>query len=467
MVKNLDLQKFVLNYKDDLVKSIQESVRIKSVQEEPKEGMPFGEGPAKALENMLELGKKLGFKVENFGNYAGHIDFGDGPDEEMLGILGHVDVVPEGKGWDYPPYEARIVDGKMYGRGVLDDKGPTITALYALKAIKDSGLKLNRKVRVIVGANEETGWGCMHHYFDELKMPQPALAFTPDSTFPVTYAEKGILHLMIVNEYEKNLDFSIKGGVAFNSVPDTVVGIFPISMKKEIEEKLPKFNEGKPYEIKLEEKDGKVELTALGKASHGARPFEGYNAICSLMAFLAELNIKDENLKKIVEFFNEYVGMEYDGRRLGINFEDEPSGHLTLTVGKMEISDKNVMFGFDIRYPVTIEKETVIEQVEKRAKTKGLNVKVKSTQKPLYVPKDSFLVKTLMDIYKDITGDVEAEPIAIGGGTYARAVTNGVAFGALLKDQEDNMHKKNEYVEIDKLDTWLKIYVQAIYDLAK
>lgn len=463
----MNLQEFVLNYKDDVVESIQESVRIKSVQEAPLEGMPFGEGPAKALEHMLDLGKKLGFEVENFDNYAGHIDFGVGSDEEMIGILGHVDVVPEGKGWDYPPYEAKIVDGKMYGRGVLDDKGPTIAALYALKAIKDSGVKLNRKVRVIVGANEETGWGCMNHYFGKLNMPQPAMAFTPDSSFPVTYAEKGILHLMLSQEYQEELSFSIKGGVAFNSVPDSAIGLFPLSMKDEIFLNLEKYNKGKEFKITATEKDEKIEIVSLGKASHGARPANGYNAISALFSFLSTLKIEDEKLKNLVEFFNEYIKMEYSGERLGINFEDEPSGVLTLTIGKIECEGKNVMFGFDIRYPVTFTKEQVIDQVEKRAKSKNLNVTVRSAKNPLYVPKDSFLVTTLMDIYKDITGDVDAEPVSIGGGTYARAVTNGVAFGALLKNQEDNMHQKNEYLELDKLDTWLKIYVQAIYDLAK
>ncbi|MEG1977310.1 MAG: dipeptidase PepV [Cetobacterium sp.] len=463
----MNLQEFVLNYKDDVVKSIQESVRIKSVQEPALEGMPFGEGAAKALEHMLELGEKLGFKVENFDNYAGHIDFGDGPDEEMIGVLGHVDVVPEGTGWDHPPYEAKIVDGKMYGRGVLDDKGPTIAALYALKAIKDSGLKLNRKVRVIVGANEETGWGCMNHYFGKLNMPQPAMAFTPDSSFPVTFAEKGILHLMLSKEYSNELNFSINGGVAFNSVPDSTIGIFPLLMKEEIFNNLEKFNEGKEYKISASEKDGKIEVVSLGKASHGARPANGYNPISALFSFLSTIKIEDEQLKNLVDFFKEYIGMEYSGASLGINFKDEPSGVLTLTIGKIECAGKNMMFGFDIRYPVTYKKEQVLEEVEKRAKTKGINVTVRSAKNPLYVPKDSFLVTTLMNIYKDITGDVDAEPVSIGGGTYARAVTNGVAFGALLKGQEDNMHQKNEYLEIEKLDTWLKIYVQAIYDLAK
>ncbi|MGL5723399.1 Sapep family Mn(2+)-dependent dipeptidase, partial [Cetobacterium sp.] len=227
------------------------------------------------------------------------------------------------------------------------------------------------------------------------------------------------------------------------------------------------YNEGKEFKISATEKDGKVEVVSLGKASHGARPSNGYNAISALFSFLTKVEIEDSKLKNLVNFFNEYIKMEYSGEGLGINFEDEPSGVLTLTIGKIECENKNVMFGFDIRYPVTFTKEAVIEEVEKRAKNMDLNVTVRSEKNPLYVPKDSFLVTTLMDIYKDITGDVDAEPVSIGGGTYARAVTNGVAFGALLKDQEDNMHQKNEYLELNKLDTWLKIYVQAIYDLAK
>ena len=199
----INLQEKVLTYKDEIVKGIQGAVQIKSVQEPAKEGKPFGDGPAAALQYFLDLGAKLGFKVENFDNYAGTIDFGEG--EEVVGILGHVDVVPEGDGWIYPPYSGTIADGKIFGRGTLDDKGPSMICLYAMKAIMDSGVKLNRKVRMIIGANEETGSLCMEHYFNTLKMPQPTMAFTPDSSFPVTFAEKGIIRVKFTQEY-KNLE---------------------------------------------------------------------------------------------------------------------------------------------------------------------------------------------------------------------------------------------------------------------
>ena len=169
----MDLHKEVLKYKDELIKDLQDSIRIKSVEEEAKPGMPFGEGPAKALEHFLSVGEKLGFKAENFDNYAGHIDFGTDDQEEMVGILGHVDVVPEGTGWDHDPYGAEIVDNKMFGRGTLDDKGPMMICLYAMKALKDAGVPLKRKVRMILGANEETGWGCMKHYFAKITDASP------------------------------------------------------------------------------------------------------------------------------------------------------------------------------------------------------------------------------------------------------------------------------------------------------
>ena len=154
----MDLKEKVLDYKDEVVKEIQNAVRVKSVKEAPLPGMPFGEGPAKALDHFMDLAKKLGFKAEKFDNYAMHIDMGEG--EETLGILAHVDVVPEGDGWTYPPYSGTIADGKIFGRGTLDDKGPAIISLFAMKAIADSGIKLNKKIRMILGADEESGSAC-------------------------------------------------------------------------------------------------------------------------------------------------------------------------------------------------------------------------------------------------------------------------------------------------------------------
>ena len=452
------LQEKVLDYKEEVIKSMQEAIRIKSVEEPALPGMPFGEGPAKALNHFLELGEKLGFESTNFDNYAGHIDFGEG--KETLAILGHVDVVPEGEGWDYDPYGGIIANGNLYGRGTLDDKGPMIICMYAMKAIKDSGVKLNKKIRMILGANEETNWGCMDHYFGTLKMPQPTLAFTPDSSFPVTFAEKGIMQVVFTKELETK-GITIQGGKAFNSVAESCEMTFPKELLGTLEAKISEYNSKSEY--KMEIKGDK--LISYGKSSHGARPQSGYNAISALMGILEGVDLGE--ISEFVTFYNSKIGMEYNGVSMGIGFEDADSGKLTLNIGKIEIKDGKVELSIDIRYPVTIKKEEVLKGLDAVSSNNNFKFTIKSETPALYAPKDTVLVKTLMEVYKEITGDIDAEPVAIGGGTYARAVDNGVAFGALLSDQEDNMHQKNEYLDLSKLDTLLKIYVEAIYRLAK
>ena len=211
----MDFKKQIENNIDPLIEDISSVCQINSVEGEPQPGMPFGEGPAKALEAMLNIGETMGFKTENFDNYVGHIEMGEG--EEILGILGHVDVVPAGEGWEHDPWGSTIVDGKMYGRGVLDDKGPVLTCLYAMKILKDMGIELNKRVRVILGTNEETDWKCMAYYLNEVKPELPTIAFSPDSDFPVTYAELGLLQYTLTRSISETLE--IEGGNAFNSVP--------------------------------------------------------------------------------------------------------------------------------------------------------------------------------------------------------------------------------------------------------
>ncbi|WP_349764237.1 dipeptidase PepV [Fusobacterium sp. SYSU M8D902] len=460
----MSLQEKVLVYKDDVIKSIQGAIQIKSVMEEAKEGMPFGEGPAKALNYFVELGKDMGFEVINYDNYVATIEFGEG--EEVLGILGHVDVVPEGEGWDYPPYSGALVDGRIYGRGTLDDKGPSTICLYAMKAIKDSGVKLNKRVRMILGANEESGSKCMEHYFGTLKMPQPTLAFTPDSNFPVTFAEKGIVRVRLKNNYSTLANVSLSGGNAFNSVPERCELTIPVDYLEGVAESLVAYNESREYKIECEEKDGNYHINSYGKSAHASKPYLGYNSVSALFEFLREVKVKNEEFRSLVEFFNTCIKMDIDGKSLGVNFEDEESGKLTLNIGKTTLKDGILEICIDIRCPVKVENKKVIEIIKERA-SKFMEVELAGDTAPLYVAKDSFLVSTLMNVYKDVTGDVESQPIAIGGGTYARSVTNGVAFGALLSSQVDNMHQKNEYLEVDKIDTLLKIYVEAIYQLAK
>ena len=461
----MDLHKEVLKYKDELIKDLQDSIRIKSVEEEAKPGMPFGEGPAKALEHFLSVGEKLGFKVENFDNYAGHIDFGTDDQEEMVGILGHVDVVPEGTGWDHDPYGAEIVDNKMFGRGTLDDKGPMMICLYAMKALKDAGVPLKRKVRMILGANEETGWGCMKHYFEKLQMPHPAVSFTPDSEFPVTFAEKGILRALF--KVKTDADIAVKAGNVFNAVPESTTITLPLSYKEAVERELPLYNEGKENKVSFEITENKIVVTSKGVAAHAAHPSLGYNSLSALMIFLGRLDIKENGFKEMVKFFNDKIQMEFNGKLLGLNLVDEPSGEITINFGKCYVENGELIVSMDMRFPVTFEAESIKEKLFTVLSEYGLTFEPLKEEKPLYVPKDNFLVKTLMEVYQDMTGDMESQPISTGGGTYAKAVSNCVAFGALLKGTPDSMHQKNECIDLASLDTLLPLFVETIYRLAK
>lgn len=459
----MNIQNEVLKYKEELIKSLQESIKIKSVEEEAKPDMPFGEGPAKALNHFLNIAENLGFKTENFDNYVGHIEFGQG--EETIGILGHVDVVPEGNGWDYPPYSAKIVDNKMYGRGTLDDKGPLMIVLYALKALKDLGVPMKRKVKIIVGANEETNWGCMKHYFEELKMPQPVMSFTPDSTFPVTFAEKGIMR-GIIKVKTNSQGITLQGGEVYNAVPEKSILTLPVEYKEKVKEKLEIYNVDKEYKIKSEVIDNKLVIVSYGKSAHGAHPESGYNSLSALMSFVNLLEVEILGLREMGQYFSENVKMEYNGKSAGLFYEDEPSGEITMNYGKACVKDGYIQVSVDIRYPVTLDHKKLKEKILDLLRKYNMEFVVLKEKEPLYVKKDSFLVKTLTEIYQEITVDLDGEPRSTGGGTYAKAVKNCVAFGALLKGTKDTMHQKNECIDLSTIDILLKIYIEAIYRLA-
>lgn len=429
-----NLKNIINQLKKEVINEISSLVKVNSVQGEKENNKPFGIGPYNALKHVEALANKLGFKTKNYDNYALEIEFGDG--KEILGILCHVDVVPAGDNWDFDPFGGIIHDGKIYGRGTLDDKGPLIINLYAMKYLMDN-YQLNKKVRMIVGANEESGSLCLDYYFNHLKNEQPTLAYTPDSNFPVTFAEKGIIRIEFSAKFKTLDKYEIIGGNAYNSVADNATFT-----------------------------SNDIIITKKGKSAHAAKPELGINAIYLLFEELNKHNFENAELKGIINFFNQFIKNDIHGEHLNIYCKDEESGEITTNIGFIKLLKNELTMGMDIRVPVTFHINDIINKI-KSIVPNWLNINVNYKEEPLYVKQDSFLVKKLMDIYKQTTGDIESKPIAIGGGTYARFCKNGVAFGALLRDQVDNMHQKNECLEISKIDILLEIYIKAIYELAK
>lgn len=457
------------SYEKNIIKSTQEIIRIKSVEAEAKPNMPFGEGPYKALEKALELSKEMGFDTKNLEGYAGYAEFGEG--DETVGVLVHLDVVPEGEGWTYPPYAGEIHDGKIFGRGTTDDKGPAIATLYAMKALKDSGVPLNRKIRIIFGTNEETGWGCMDYYFKH--QTPPTMAFTPDADFPVIHGEKGIIVFDLVQKINSNgccgiILKELKGGNAPNMVPDHAVAILEVKDKETVEEKFKSYMEENDYPISIDIQDNLVKVVAKGISAHGSTPEKGKNAISYLMGILEYLMDGKCDICDFASLYNERISFKHHGEDIGCGFEDDVSGKLNFNPGIIKLEGNELKLTVNVRYPIKSSDKEVYEGIKNNLRGTNLElVEGQSDNKPLYVPKDNFLVQKLMKVYKEQTGDLDSEPITIGGGTYARAMDNAVAFGPMFPGQQDVAHQKDEYISIEHLMKITKIYAQALYELAK
>ena len=461
--------KYINNLKDEIIAETQKLIQIPSIySKSDNPSHPFGENANKALEYILDLGKKLGFKTKNIDGYCGYIEFGEG--DKLVGIIGHLDVVPEGDNWTFPPFSGKISDNKIFGRGSIDDKGPVISSLYAMKTVMDN-CKIDKRVRLILGLNEENDWDCIKYYKEHEEWP--TIGFSPDADFPCIHAEKGIISPylnMDYSQFEKedivleNIDCNNN---AINVVPkicSCVLNNKNIS-SSEIINKLKKFIDEQNYEIDIYKIDEhRIKLTSHGIQAHAAHPDLGINSISRLVITLDKV-FKTYNINiPIFEFFNKYINTQYDGQDLGISCEDE-SGKLTLNVGKFELNNHVLKIGMNLRVPIKTKLTDIEKIIQKQLSAYG-NIKLFITVKkePLYVPKDSYLVKTLCNIFNEATNS-RLEPIAIGGATYARAFENCISFGANLPSQEDMCHKTDEFISIDNLILATKIYARAIYEL--
>lgn len=451
--------------KDEIISAVQACIQIKSVKdiENASEGAPFGPGIKDALEWTLALGKSFGFSVKNVDGYAGHIETGTG---DLLGILGHLDVVPEGDGWSVPPYSGTIMDDKIFGRGALDDKGPTLAALFAMKAINDANISLKRRVRLILGTDEESGWADMDYYLKREEVPQ--IGFAPDAEFPVIHAEKGILHLEFDKPHSNLFPHLVRvqGGERANVVPDlcevTLKGISSGNLAEQLNDF--SFPEGVSGTLVSQESEEEIKLSFKGVGAHGSLPQNGKNAVFYALRFLSSLPLNTEELE-IINFILAYPGTGFQGEGFGVDLSDEPSGQLSLNLGILDLSSKHTRFVLDIRYPVTYSRDDVYLPIEKIAQTEQFSIKILSHQEAHHVPKDSPLVQSLLKAYSDVTG-LKPFAFAIGGGTYAKALPQGVAFGPTFPGEPEVIHCPDEYISIPNLILTTKIYAQAILNIA-
>ena len=462
----MDWKQEILKRKEAFLDDTVRLLKIESVldEESATEEAPLGKGVKEALDFMLKKGKESGFSVKNVDNLAGHIEYGDG--KEMIGILCHLDVVPAGDGWTYPPFGGTIEGGRLYGRGSLDDKGPTMAAFYALKAVKESGLPLSKRIRLILGTDEESHWRCVTRYFEKEEMP--TMGFAPDADFPIIIAEKGIADFDLLfhgpddNERGALQVERFAAGRRYNMVPDWAEAQLAGGPDLQaVAEQFSRFLKEKGLSGDWRMEGDTLRLQMKGKSAHAMEPFNGVNAALHLAAFLAGITSH-----RYFSFIRDYLFDDVYGNRLGISGSDDISGRLTVNAAIFSFENGKGKIGLNFRYPVTYKMKEQLEKVAERAGKYGFSPGNFSDSRPHYVDSESVLVKTLKKVYEEQTGK-EAKLLAIGGGTYARSLQSGVAFGPLFPGRPDTAHQANEFVEIDDLLEAAAIYARAIYELAK
>ena len=455
------VHELISSYRDDIISGIRSIVAIESAAGEKSGDMPFGEGPAAALKEALLQGESLGFKTKNLDNFSGYAEIGSG--DKIIGMLGHVDTVPVGPGWTRAPLGGEVADGFIYGRGVCDNKGACIASLYALKAVEELGVDVKKRVRAVFGANEETGMKCMEHYRE--KEGDFEYAFAPDGVFPVAFGEKGIYMAFFTGDVSSGCDvklLDIFAGEAFNVVaPYCEFLVFPGDKEAGIKTAFGDYLAKNDLKGAFEKREENIFLRIEGMAAHASRPEEGLNAISHAMVFLSGII----SGSPFIDAYNECVGLGYYGAGCGVDLSD-PYGRLTFNVGMIRMTGSEVKASMDIRYPVTIKDFSPHEKsITDRFGKYGVRVDVSDHMPPLFHDPELPFVKSLYDVYTNMTGDIEHPPFVMGGGTYSRKFDQSVTFGYQFPGEDNFIHAVDERINIDNLLLSTEILTHAVLRL--
>jgi succinyl-diaminopimelate desuccinylase len=455
------LHEWLKAHEQELLDDYRKMLQIPSIEGDPALNAPFGQSNREALDLALELSEKAGMKTKDMEGFIGYADFGQG--ERLILSLGHLDVVPVGPGWKHEPFGAEIDEGYVYSRGAVDDKGPTMASFFAMRAIKECCPDIPARMRQVFGCNEESGFKCVEHYA-ETEEP-PTFGVAPDSGWPLYNGEKGITNLNIELALNKGGDMELLGvcgGQRPNIVIDSCEATVHVrsEAQKHVKSKL-----ADAWDKNVEASwDGDVlKLKGKGKAAHGATPFLGDSAATRIFRQLFEISPVDDET-----YYEELVlACQTSGAGIGINGEDEVSKDLTCNLGIVSAEDGVVKFLFNIRYPVTWEGTQVADKCRahlKTLKSKWTLADVGRDSKSLYFPLEHPLVKAIVRIYEEETGE-KKEPGVMGGGTYARAIPNTVSIGTGW-DGDGKAHETDERLKIEHLYKMSRIYAHIFYELA-
>lgn len=439
-----------------MLETLRRWIMTPSVKSDAAEHAPFGKDVAAMLDLALDDCKSMGFETKNVDYYAGHADMGEGKAEDALGILAHLDVVPVGDGWTKKPFGAEVENGLLFGRGTSDDKGPAVAALYAMYAVKKAGIPLKRKVRLILGCDEESGWECMKYYRSHETMPKSG--FTPDADYPVINIEKGQLGIRLnAKQSSEGLKvLSWHAGERTNVIPGFASVV--VENQEGLQDKVAKVAQKIGYALEAKESEEGLVISAKGIPGHAAYPEKALNAIGVVLLALKELGVKGA-LRQLADC----IGVEHSGKSLGIEMSDVQSGKLTLNLGIIRVKDGEVFATLDLRCPILANLDALVRVIERNLDQ--FDVSLHSRTEPHYVPENSELVQELLNAYHEETG-LPKQALAIGGGTYAKVLEEGVAFGMSFPGDVEVAHQADEHIKIENLVKSMHIFANAIVRLA-
>lgn len=446
----------------EVIETLAKWVRIPSEKLPPEPGAPFGRPIREMLTTALGDAKALGMRTRDFDGYIGDAEIGQG--DETMGILVHLDVVPAGDGWQTDPFGADIIDGKLYGRGTQDDKGPAVASLYAMKAVLNAGIPLTRKVRLILGCDEESGWDDIAHYQQHEKMPD--FGFSPDADYPIINTEKGILQITLAAKLSGEDGaaipvYDVSAGERPNVIPGIATAEIGYPDLADLKAKL----KATGLDVTAEQlPSGHVKLTSNGTPGHAAMPQLGKNAAGQLLLALQAIGAGGGS-KAVIDRLADGIGLDSSGKGLGIDGSDTISGALTMNLGILRITPESATAALDIRHPVLMNGEMIAKILGMQVAESGLSVTDMHRKDPLHVPAESFIVRSLLEVYQDVTG-LEPYTIAIGGGTYSRSMDNCVAFGCNFPGTVELAHQAGEHIDLDELMQNVRVFAHAIVKLA-
>ncbi|MBT3318496.1 MAG: Sapep family Mn(2+)-dependent dipeptidase [Clostridia bacterium] len=450
-------------YREEMIQTLKDFIKIESVRTEPHLNMPYGKGIFDALMFVQSESERMDLECVNLFGQMAYVEYGFS--DEMLAILVHIDVVPKGDGWTMDAFAGIEHDGKIYGRGAIDNKGPAIASLFAIRALSDNCIQLNKKVRLIFGTDEETGWGDMQFY--KQHEPEPDIAFSPDGEYPVINTEKGLVHLALSVDYEPSTQgiyiHSFNAGTRPNVVPNSAHCEISAPLEL-IQKSIGAYTCPKGGVFSAEQAGEFVRINALGKSSHGSRPDDGINAAASLITYLGTLPLANGKLEMSIHKMAEKIGVNYHGEMMDLDLTDDVSGRLTFNLGTVNTADNKLTFELDIRYPVSEQKQAIMDKVA--AHLRDFDMRIVHSLPSHHVSEGSELVVKLKEAYSEVTGD-EAYCVSIGGATYARAFENAVTFGPLFPGKPSVEHGPDEYIEIETLMLNAEIIANAIIKLCE